>query len=147
MNKYILITGFLIVILSMGFISADLCKGEDNYYHDCGPIDPFLEKISEFKSIDLIHSGPFSNYKKVGEFFCKRTPIELHLRPVEDFVYCSEEDFRNRLLKIREVYSKLGVRSYYIRLTSYSHPELSVNENMTKLKKWCDISNEILLNK
>ena len=121
--------------------------GNFSYYHDCGPMDPFLEKIGEFKNIDLIHSGPFSNYKKVGEFFCKRTPIELHLRPVEDFVYCSEEDFRNRLLKIREVYSKLGVRSYYIRLTSYSHPELSVNENMTKLKKWCDISNEILLNK
>jgi len=118
-----------------------------SYYHDCGPIDPFLEEISRFRNIDLIHCGPFSDYKKVGKIFYNKAPIELHLRPVEDFVYYSEADFRNRLLEIKEIYSKIGVKSYCIRLTSYNHPRLSVSESMTKLKRWCYISNEILLNK
>lgn len=116
-----------------------------SYYHDCGPIDPFLEKISEFKNIDLIHSGPFSDYKKVGEIFGYRSPIELHLNPVKDFIYCSESDFKNKLLNIKKIYSKLDVKSYCIRLTSYTHPGLSTIGNLNKLKKWCDVSKNILL--
>lgn len=119
--------------------------GYFTYYHNCGPIDPFLNDVNTIGRIDMIHSGPFSDYRKVGEVFGKRSAIELHLHPEKDFISSTEQDFRKRLLDIRDYYEKIGVKAYCIRLTSYSHPSMTMSENIEKLKKWCGISSEILL--
>jgi hypothetical protein len=117
-----------------------------SYYHNCGPIDPFLDEVIKFKEIDMIHCGPFSDFKKMGQLFKDKSSIELHLHPVKDFIDADEEDFKKRLQDISSYYNNIEVKSYCIRLTSYSHPKLSTNENINKLKRWCDISKKILLN-
>jgi hypothetical protein len=117
------------------------------YYHNCGPIDAFLHDITTFKNLDFIHSGPFSDYRKVGEHFHEKAPIEIHLRPEQDFITCSEKEFEKRLVSIKENYSELEVQSYCIRVTTYKHPNLTTEQNLSKLKRWCDISNQVLLQK
>ncbi len=119
--------------------------GYFSYYHNCGPIDPFLDDISNINGIRMIHSGPFSDFKKIGEIFSSKAAIELHLHPDRDFINCSEEDFRKRLIDIKTYYDEIGVKAYCIRLTSYSHPSMSISENIEKLKGWCRIASNILL--
>ena len=106
-----------------------------------------MSDITSFKNLDLIHSGPFSDYYKVGEYFHKTVPIEMHLRPEQDFISCGEEEFEQRLEKIKGDYAELGVNAYYIRVTTYKHPNFTTEQNLLKLKRWCEISNQILLQK
>ncbi|MBD3306766.1 hypothetical protein GF339_10105 [candidate division KSB3 bacterium] len=115
------------------------------YYHNCGPIDPFLPDIKTFPRIELLHSGPFSDYRTVGEHFHATSPIELHLRPEQDLISCSEEDFTQRLRRIKADYADLGVNAYYVRITTYSHPNLTTAQNVAKLQRWCALSKQILL--
>jgi hypothetical protein len=116
--------------------------GGFNYYHNCGPIDPFLEKIKEFESIDLFHSGPYSDYRKVGEAFGKKSAIELYLKKIN---ILNELNIKESLSEIKNTYSDIGVKAYYVRTTTYSTPGLSINENIEKIRNFCTISNKILL--
>ncbi len=118
--------------------------GNFSYYHNCGPIDPFLEDVVKLKNIDMIHCGPYSDFRKIGQLFVGKSSIELHLHPEKDFIYMDEENFRRRLKDIKNYYGSIGVKSYCIRLTSYSHPNMSMRESISKLKLWCEISKEIL---
>lgn len=119
--------------------------GYFSYYHNCGPIDPFLEDINSIEKINMMHSGPFSDFKKVGEAFGRKSAIELHLHPDKDFINCSERDFRTRLYDIKNYYNEIEVKAYCVRLTSYSHPNISLIENIKKLQKWSSISSQVLL--
>ena len=121
-----------------------ICKyfGGFRYYHNCGPIDPFLEKISEFR-VDLMHSGPYSDYKEVGKIFFNKAAIEVYLPKGERL---DGRNFRNKLLEVKKNYSELGVESYYIRWTNYYNSEMSINGNIEYLKEKCSISKKVLLN-
>ena len=91
-----------------------------------------------------MHSGPFTDYRKVGELFNNNAPIELYLpRPSKHW---NEEDLKKKLLEIKKDYKKLEVQSYLIRSTAYNDPQLSVSSNVEIIKNMCDISRDILLN-
>ena len=115
------------------------------YYHNCGPIDPFLTDIRDLRKIDMIHSGPYSDYREVGKTFASHAPIELHLHPEKDFVKCDEQEFVKRLQEIKDTYASLGVNAYCVRLSSYSHVDLSLENNVRKLRRWCELSQNVLM--
>lgn len=117
--------------------------GGISYYHSCGPLDPFLNKIKDLGNIELMHSGPFTDYKKVFKVFHNKSPIELYLPKRKHW---EKEDLKKELIEIKESSLKFGVRSFYIRYTSFYDPDISISNKINKHREICNISREILIN-
>ena len=95
--------------------------GSISYFHSCGPLEQFLNVMKDFKNMELLHSGPYTDYKKIFELFGSKSPIELFL-PKRD--RWEKEDLKNKLIEIKESSLKFGVKSFLVRYTSFYNPIL-----------------------
>ena len=62
------------------------------------------------KNLELLHSGPYTDYKKVFEVFGNKSSIELFL-PKKD--HWKKEDLEDKLREIKESSAKFGVKSFF----------------------------------
>ena len=119
-------------------------QGGFSYYHNCGPMDPFLDDIYRFENIEMIHSGPFSNHKKIAEKFGQRCAIEHHVRPQDDCMKLDYSGMVNKFKNLKNDYLEYHSRAFTIRLTAYYNPEISIEENLKKIRNWVRAGREVL---
>ena len=119
-------------------------QGGFNYYHNCGPLDPLIEYISEFDNILMMHSGPFSDYKIILKQFGDRSAIEHCLRSKEALMESSYEQMISYLEEIKKNYLDFKVKGLVIRATIYTKPELSIDDSIKKIKEWIQAGRKVL---
>ena len=95
----------------------ELCKyhGGIFYWHSCGKIDPFLPVLDKAGKIEMIHKGPWTDVKKVGEVFSQKAAIEICLNPQEDIIESTQEQLYNRLTGFCTTLNGQKAKGYTIR--------------------------------
>ncbi len=102
MNKKLTLSFLLVLVLSIGFISAGLCFGSDGYYHDCDDDRYFDDSENDYDNEYYYH----------GKYY-----------PTRDYYY--REYYRPK----HNAYSKNYVRDYYKETTEYKHTIESLHED------------------
>jgi hypothetical protein len=119
-------------------------QGGFSYYHNCGPMDPFLEDIAKFNNIEMIHAGPFSDYRKILKKFGKRCAIEHHVKPQDDCMKVKSSEILKKFKKLKNDYEEFKARAVTIRLTAYYNPGISIDENISKIREWTKAGRKVL---
>jgi len=65
MNKIVLFF-VLLILINLSFVSADLCKGDDGYYHDCKKIKKDDDKSSKTYQIKDYHRELIEDHHEAG---------------------------------------------------------------------------------
>jgi len=101
-KSYLILISLLTLILSVSFISASLCLGDDRYYHDCDDDRYFDDRDNDYEDKYYYH----------GNYY-----------PTRDYYY------RDYYKPRDDRYSKNYVRDYYKETTEYTHTVESLHED------------------
>ncbi|MCL5985558.1 MAG: hypothetical protein M1371_03230 [Actinobacteria bacterium] len=106
------------------------------YYHNCGPLDPYLPAQKKFKKVMMMHSGPYSNYLEVGKYFGSDSAIEMHLMPEADVMGASVDRMKEKVKTVISDFRLLGVGAFCVRVSGYQSPGRNLQQNLTKIFEW-----------
>ncbi len=119
-------------------------QGGFNYYHNCGPMDPLVKLIANFKNILMIHSGPYSDYRIIAEEFGKRSAIEHCVRSKEEIMESNYDQMLSNLRTIRKTYEDFDAKSFTVRATAYVSPKLDIKKSISHVNEWIRAARTVL---
>jgi len=115
-------------------ILAEFYKGI-HYYHSCGSLTPFLEKIKELPGLETLHVSPWTNLKTVRNVMGKDFTLQYCLHARRDIFEANESQMKATLRKILE--DNQGGKLQIVADSFGKGP-------VVKIKKWLDIAREIV---
>lgn len=112
-----------------------------DYWHSCGNTMELLGLIRRIPKINMFHIGPWTDIRKSRKVFGKDTALEKCLMPVTDVQIASGAEIE---AKLDEIKNALEGSSYTIRADGF-HVMTSVEQEVTKIKRWVKIAQRKLL--
>ncbi|NJD01981.1 MAG: hypothetical protein FIA99_05155 [Ruminiclostridium sp.] len=112
------------------------------YWHDCGDAGPYMEYVKEIPDIKMVHSGPYTKFKKVAENF-SGIPVEVHLNPVSDYMEANCENMRQSIENIIKTAQFHNVSAYTVRITCYRRSGSGIEKDIEKIREWTETSQSL----
>lgn len=121
------------------------CCGGVQYWHSCGDTTGLLEYIAQLPNLRMFHCGPWTSYTKAAQVFGPKGNIALDvdLNPTKDII---EPDKEMMLKKLTDIKQKCNNVPLTIRADGFM-PNGSTEHILSKIKKWVEAGNEILIDR
>lgn len=114
-----------------------------SYYHNCGPVDNFVDIIQRNLNVRMMHAGPYSDFGRVAARFGPGSAIEHHLHPERDFLHADDAWFGRLVRSLSDIRHKNNVIASVMRLSVYQSPYLEVAKVLEKVRRFIQIKNKI----
>ena len=122
---------------------CDFCGGV-YYWHSCGDITQHISEIEKIKSIELLDLGVSMENKEVGLNTMKRNiPVEVRVHAQLHIQEAEEAHIERYMRDIVASLVKKSTERYVLRSSGMSML-LGAEEDLLKLRKWVEITREVL---
>lgn len=110
------------------------------YWHSCGDTTAMIPSLGQLKTLQMYHSGPWTDVEEAASFFGNRVALEVCLHPVRDVQRASEEEMRRALTRISKACAQTAFTVRADGLQKISN----VMDEMETIQRWTRVAREVL---